>query len=39
LIALLLRMLFIAGDLVWGGLMWAIAQVLGRDQQDAGIRL
>ncbi len=39
LIALLLRMLFIAGDLVWGGLMWAIAQVLGRDQQDAGTRL
>lgn len=29
LIAVLLRLLFIAGDLVWGGLMWAIARALG----------
>jgi len=28
LIALLLRILFISGDLTWGGLMWAIARVL-----------
>ena len=39
LIALLLRMLFIASDLVWGGLMWAIARVLGRDRRDADTRL
>jgi uncharacterized membrane protein YbhN (UPF0104 family) len=32
LVALLLRMLFIASDLVWGGLMWAIARVLGSRQ-------
>ena len=28
LIALLLRILFIAGDLIWGGLMWAMARLL-----------
>jgi len=39
LIALLLRMLFIVSDLVWGGLMWAIARVLGRDRQGADTRL
>lgn len=27
LVALLLRMLFMASDLVWGGLMWAIARI------------
>ncbi len=32
LIALLLRMLFIASDLVWGGLMWGVARVFGREQ-------
>ena len=36
LIALLLRMLFITSDLVWGGLMWAIGRVLGHDRQGAG---
>jgi hypothetical protein len=30
LIAVLLRMLFIVSDLVWGGLMWALARLMGR---------
>ncbi|HEY76440.1 MAG TPA: hypothetical protein G4O00_09710 [Thermoflexia bacterium] len=34
LVALLLRVLFIASDLVWGGLMWITARILGRDQRD-----
>lgn len=29
LIAILLRMLFIVSDLVWGGLIWSLARVLG----------
>jgi len=30
LVALLLRMVFLASDLVWGGLLWATARVVGR---------
>lgn len=30
LVALLLRMVFLASDLVWGGLLWATARVFGR---------
>jgi hypothetical protein len=33
LVALLLRVLFIGGDLIWGSLMWAIALVAGRSRQ------
>jgi hypothetical protein len=34
--ALSLRMLFIAGDLAWAGLMWAVAVVVGRNRQRGG---
>lgn len=30
LVAILVRLLFIAGDLVWGGLMWSVAAVASR---------
>jgi len=32
-IAILLRMLFIGGSLVWGGMLWAIARLIGRHRQ------
>ena len=32
-VAILLRMLFIGGSLVWGGMLWAIARLIGRHRQ------
>lgn len=34
LVAVLLRMLFIVGDLIWGGLLWAAARLLGHNQSE-----
>ena len=32
-VAILLRMLYVGGSLVWGGMLWAIARLIGRHRQ------